>query len=145
MDIQLCHRCWCMARFNPPSSALRVVVMYLFFIAGHDTMQNFLFLPLNQLFTRNKMPFGFLDLKKKAFLIIPNAFKSFETVVRPTPRDSTSPALYFIPVDKTWNNSEKIEPCLRILVNIVRHGKEKKKRNTAMFCLILKYRLNTKD
>ena len=44
MGICLCHWCWWMIRLTPCSSMLRIIVMYLLFIAGHDAVQkNFSF------------------------------------------------------------------------------------------------------
>jgi len=46
MDIRLCRRCWCMARFTPWHFSLWIVIVYPFFIISNDTMQKiFPFLP----------------------------------------------------------------------------------------------------
>ena len=36
IDIRLCCRCWCIAKFIPRFSTLRVIVVYPLSIAGHD-------------------------------------------------------------------------------------------------------------
>ena len=109
MNIRLCCQCWCIVRLTSQSSMVEVIVVYPFFIAGHDTMQKtFPFLPLKQLFTRDKTQFDISQLQLNGtlypcFWIIPNIFKWFETVVWSTPNDSECSACAYH--ECSWSNA----------------------------------------